>query len=405
MNYILEIIFCVDGTNSMGNLIEYIKSNAIRFEQHLVNKLKQNGVQFKNIYSKVIVFRDYHFDEERAMEESIFYDLNDNRTQFVNYINSIKTGGGADDPENGLEALALAMQSNWNWNETNSIRLILLWTDNAAHDFSFNLSKNLPLYPKNLPKTFQELSMLWKEKFYLSSSISRLVIFAPNFFPWYQINNQWENVLHYLKTDQELDSVTQNITKSVVDEIFKTAQKKKSIEHNSENQRIHKLENEIERLKQEISRLLDYQLSATSNPTVSYDEYFEELRETSELYIWNELKKLYPNRVKWLNMDGESWNDHDFEILNPDISIKLYIDCKGTTSNKQTFYMTINEWNCFLKNSSNFQIYRVFNTTTESSRYYIKIDNLLSWIMAGKAVPCLNATETIKGGRIFITLK
>jgi hypothetical protein len=36
---------------------------------------------------------------------------------------------------------------------------------------------------------------------------------------------------------------------------------------------------------------------------------------------------------------------------------------------------------------------------------FFVIDNLMEWIIQGKVVPYLEATETIKGGRVFLTIK
>lgn len=55
-----------------------------------------------------------------------------------------------------------------------------------------------------------------------------------------------------------------------------------------------------------------------------------------------------------------------------------------------------------VENEINYQIYRVFNIENQPS--HILIDNLLEWIQQGKVVPYLTATETIKGGRVFLTL-
>ncbi len=67
--------------------------------------------------------------------------------------------------------------------------------------------------------------------------------------------------------------------------------------------------------------------------------------------------------------------------------------------------MTSNEWDFFLEcvqNEKSYQIYRVANM--ESDTNFVNIDNLWEWIEKSKAVPYLSATETIKGGRVFLTL-
>lgn len=180
-----------------------------------------------------------------------------------------------------------------------------------------------------------------------------------------------------------------------------------------ENEKVAKLKSEVERLRKRIEELEGVSGRATYNATVSFDEdYHNGIKEKSEKYLFNLLKKSYPSEiVKWLNYNEdtdlfeESWKNHDFEILNKNGTILHYIDCKGTPQQKQTFYLTSNEWNFFLdcvQNGKSYQIYRVFNA--ESNPNYVHIDNLWEWIKTGKVVPYLHATETIKGGRVFLTL-
>jgi hypothetical protein len=81
------------------------------------------------------------------------------------------------------------------------------------------------------------------------------------------------------------------------------------------------------------------------------------------LYLTNQFPKL---NVIWLNADEdenfvESWANHDFEIQDKKGNVINYIDCKGTPRSKKTFYLTQNEWEFFLNNTDNYQIYRIFN--------------------------------------------
>lgn len=181
----------------------------------------------------------------------------------------------------------------------------------------------------------------------------------------------------------------------------------------TENDEVDELKSEIERLRQVIEGLISVSGRDATDVTTRIDEYLIEIKEKSEAYLFEILKELYPNHtVKWLNYNEESenfhesWQDHDFEILDSDGNVLHYIDCKGTPRQKRTFYLTANEWNFFLncvQENGNYQIFRVFDM--ENSANYVQIDNLWEWIEAGKVVPYLTATETIKGGRVFLTLK
>jgi uncharacterized protein YktA (UPF0223 family) len=179
------------------------------------------------------------------------------------------------------------------------------------------------------------------------------------------------------------------------------------------NDEVAELKSEVERLRQVIESLTRTSGTATYNATVSFDnEYHNEIKEKSEVYLFDILEKAYPSKiVKWLNFNAEteifeeSWQNHDFEILNKDGTVLHYIDCKGTPQQKKTFYLTSNEWAFFLdcvKKETSYQIYRVFNVDGKTD--YIHIENLWKWIKKGKVVPYLSATETIKGGRVFLTL-
>lgn len=178
------------------------------------------------------------------------------------------------------------------------------------------------------------------------------------------------------------------------------------------NEEVTELKNEIERLKKEIESLTQVSRTDTVNVTTLIDEYLTEIKEKSENYLFRTLVELYPNKkVKWLNFNEttdsfeESWQNHDFEILDTDGKVLHYIDCKGTPKTKKTFYLTSSEWAFFLncvEGGRSYQIYRIFNV--EGIPHYLHIDNLWQWIKERKVVPYLSATETIKGGRVFLTL-
>jgi hypothetical protein len=175
---------------------------------------------------------------------------------------------------------------------------------------------------------------------------------------------------------------------------------------------VDELKSEIERLRKVIESLTIVSGRDGIDVTTRTDEYLTEIKEKSEAYIFQVLKGLYPNQtVKWLNFNeesktfNESWRDHDFEILDSDGNVLHYIDCKGTPRQKRTFYLTSNEWDFFIncvQNGWNYQILRVFDMETFAN--YIQIDDLWNWIEEGRVVPYLTATETIKGGRVFLTL-
>lgn len=182
-------------------------------------------------------------------------------------------------------------------------------------------------------------------------------------------------------------------------EIEKPTEKQPTNSDNSEALKL--IIEEIKSIKEQLK-----ELKADKNliPEIVEDtEHNEKIRKASEEYLFEVLKKKYPDRVKWLNENGESNSDHDFEILDLDSgTIEYYIECKGTVKNKPTFYLTKNEWRLFLNHTKNYQIYFVKNSFGNPSHTFI--DNLLDWLLKGKLVPYLKERDVIKEERVFLTL-
>jgi hypothetical protein len=172
---------------------------------------------------------------------------------------------------------------------------------------------------------------------------------------------------------------------------------------------IEKLKTKVQQLEAIIENLTRVSGRDQSDITTRIDEYTNEIKERSEQFLFQYLTNEFPkSNVVWLNSDEdenfvESWDNHDFEIQDKKGNVINYIDCKGTPKSKRTFYLTQNEWEFFLNNKDNYQIYRIFNL--EGTENVLVIDNLMEWIIEGKVVPYLEATETIKGGRVFLTIK
>ncbi|WP_373550867.1 protein NO VEIN domain-containing protein [Haliscomenobacter sp.] len=164
-----------------------------------------------------------------------------------------------------------------------------------------------------------------------------------------------------------------------------------------------KLLEELSSLKElfRVDALLDSGFDAT---TLTIDsEYSESIRQRSEKFLHEILCHKYGlNKVRWLNENGESGKQHDFEILDDIGNISTLVECKGTSMDKPTFYLTTNEWSHFLKNKEIYQIYRVFNV--DGNMNAVCIPNLHLALLKEQVVPYLQKPEILKEGRVFLTL-
>lgn len=201
----LDFVFVIDGTESMEPFLSFLKIFVRNFYTSLSEKIKERHYfrEYK-MRARVIVFRDYFADGAYAMEESDFFRLPEENEEFVNYVNAIEAKGGGDIPENALEALALAMKSDWaegNWGR----QVILLLTDAPAHPLDKAVGVDLPYYPKEMLHSYQELEQAWNfttsfgnskpSPFCMDKRGKRLILFAPDAYPWDDIELDFEGAV------------------------------------------------------------------------------------------------------------------------------------------------------------------------------------------------------------------
>ncbi len=195
-DYNVDIVMCIDATGSMTPIIDEVKKNAISFYQKFVDAMEENDKDVAQLRIKVIVFRDYGNDDE-PMVESPFYTLPDQSDDFNHFISNIKATGGGDIPENALEAIALALKSDWTTGGSKRRHAILVFTDAPA--LPLGARANSPAYPSGLPTDIAQLGAWWEgtnqtlESTYQPKA-GRLVAFVPNAEPWTELqawNRYW----------------------------------------------------------------------------------------------------------------------------------------------------------------------------------------------------------------------
>ncbi len=195
--YIIDVVLCIDATNGMQPFIKMLQENAHKFYEQVMEAIDAESMSCDMLRVKVIVFKDFICDTN-PMVESRFFTLPEDNTEFKNFVNKIEPTGGGDTPENSLEALALAVKSDWTEQGGRFRRhVVLMFTDAPA--LPLQERKNCPGYPTGMPKDLAELGDWWEgQDQYFDGSYSpkagRLVVFAPDVQPWSDIqswNRYW----------------------------------------------------------------------------------------------------------------------------------------------------------------------------------------------------------------------
>ena len=136
-DYNVDMVFCIDATGSMGGLIDKVKNNALNFYQDVQKMMTNKQKKIAQLRVRVIAFRDYAADGDDAMMVTDFFNLPAEEKDFEETVKSIRAEGGGDIPEDGLEALAYAIRSDWNNAGTKRRHVIVVWTDAPTHEMGY----------------------------------------------------------------------------------------------------------------------------------------------------------------------------------------------------------------------------------------------------------------------------
>lgn len=194
--YYVDIVMCIDATGSMSPIIEEVKNNAMSFYQRFIDAMEESEKEVAQLRIKVISFRDYGCDPE-PMTESKFFVLPEDNAEFKSCVSSIEARGGGDGPENALEAIALALKSDWTKGGSKRRHAILLFSDASA--LPLGARADSPSYPDGMPKDIAQLGAWWENTDQSLDSnyekrAGRFIAFVPNAEPWTEIttwNRYW----------------------------------------------------------------------------------------------------------------------------------------------------------------------------------------------------------------------
>ena len=223
----MDLIYCIDATASMTPHIQKTKEAAKTLYRDMQHALENSSRRVEQLRLKVIVFRDFSHDGEEAIKESQFFNLPDEAAAYEEFINDIEAKEGGEFPESSLEALHLAINSEWDISEYQDDakkrrHVIVLFTDDQAHmlddaEYREKAERN-PLYPKDCPKNLSDLVDEWKN--IMNEKAKRLVILAPNKEPWGLFEANFSPcVVRFTKAADGLDEITND---AIMDLIART---------------------------------------------------------------------------------------------------------------------------------------------------------------------------------------
>lgn len=200
ITYGVDIVFCIDASRSMERHLDAVKQLVFNSVKDLKRSMDARGQAISQLRARMILFRDYLEDADRAMMVTDFFEFPAQNEQFREAVQSITAeGGGIASSQDGLEALAFAIKATqWDKSSMKRVHLVVVISDNPAHPLGYG--SRSPYYPRGMAKDFDELTAWWGSKYapgIMDEYAKHMIIFAPDAPGWREIQNNWNRVVHY----------------------------------------------------------------------------------------------------------------------------------------------------------------------------------------------------------------
>jgi hypothetical protein len=197
--YAVDIVFCIDVTGSMTPVIDVVKTNVRSFHTRLAETMAKKDKSISQLRVRVVAFRDFADNPSNAIEQTEFLTLPDQVPEFERFVQGLRATGGGDEPESGLEALSIAIDSQWERGLDRRRHVIAVFTDASAHPLGDSRARSVSTYPSSIPADIDGLFDRWGYSASQSGGMEigakRLLLFAPDAPPWNVIAADWDNTI------------------------------------------------------------------------------------------------------------------------------------------------------------------------------------------------------------------
>ena len=218
MKYPIDIIFCIDTSIDMENAVSSFKKRASQFYPDIKEALSAASKEVSQIRIKLILFGP-NGSQTYLKESDWFYISNSkglDNEYFSAALNHIKCKDYFEKC-NGLEALALAIKSDWVQVNGKCRQIIAMFTNHSAEKLEEMPPKRMICH-EGSPTSLEELTDLWMTPYNpqlannmisLKQLAKRLVLFSPEAYPWQEIYESWDQVVYNpSKAGTEFDDVS-----------------------------------------------------------------------------------------------------------------------------------------------------------------------------------------------------
>lgn len=187
--YKMDVVFCVEATSNMKPFATQLSDLMISLLIRIADSMKAHGRSIRQLRVKLIVFRDFSCCPEPIVE-SKFFVLPEEEEALNNFIRSIDYQGGYGFC-NALEAIELAIQSDWITAKGYSRQIICIFTNGKVRPLG-GYQRFSSKYPADMPADLAELDKRWSR--YVGDGHRVLGGFVPHAEPWIALET-WDGYI------------------------------------------------------------------------------------------------------------------------------------------------------------------------------------------------------------------
>ena len=197
-DYNIDIVFCVDLSSSMKNSMAWVKSRLLEVPNILIRCIAERD-RTCHIRSRIVTFGSSQSEVSHLEEPTFRTSLSEyDSTNHIHEVQQLNVGSELGDTALALASLDRAINSNWSARGILQRHIIMVFTNHADIVETHNQMRKSSEVATNRNHLLKELRNKWES--IIRPEGRRLLIFAPDAYPWNGIGDSWDHTL-YLPSD------------------------------------------------------------------------------------------------------------------------------------------------------------------------------------------------------------
>jgi len=201
LSYHVDIVFCIDVSHSMRSRIGVLRDFVSSMPKDLIEKHLSKDKVIDKCRVRFVMFADCK-TSKHSLSATPFFQVHHHRqhSQFEMFLSKLTTiENQRSIHRSGLEALAIAMASDWIQEGDRQRHFIVMLTDASAHRLEDRVGDLPETFTAQIPSSLSELTDIWEGEGQNASGVTttlkqparRLFLFVPDMYPWPSIGDNW----------------------------------------------------------------------------------------------------------------------------------------------------------------------------------------------------------------------